>query len=116
MKLKDLRQKKKASQQDVANYLGISRQAYGHYETETREPDFETLLKLSEYFDVTVDYILRGTEKMPTQEGEREIGFDDFTYAMQNETKELTESDKDVLLTMARQLNNARKKRDGENS
>lgn len=38
---------------------------------------------------------------------------DDFTYAMQNETKELTDGDKELLLSLARQLNNARKNKDG---
>lgn len=53
-------------------------------------------------------------ENAPAQEGEREITFDDFTYAMQNESKDLTEMDKQILLSMAKQLNDARKKRNGE--
>lgn len=51
------------------------------------------------------------TKKAPTPDGEREITFDDFTYAMQNESKDLTEADKQILLSMARQLNDARKKK-----
>ena len=39
--------------------------------------------------------------------------FDNFTYAMHNESKALAESDKEVLLSMARQLNAARKEKDG---
>ena len=39
---------------------------------------------------------------------------DDFTYAMQNEAKELTEMDKQILLSMARQLNDARRKENGK--
>lgn len=58
--LRDIRNRRGVSQQDVATYLGISRQAYSNYETGAREPDFETLLKLGEYFDVTVDDILTG--------------------------------------------------------
>lgn len=58
--LKDIRKKRNVSQQIVADYLGISRQAYSNYETGAREPDFETLLKLGEYFEVTVDDILTG--------------------------------------------------------
>lgn len=44
------------TQQEVADYLGISRQAYSNYEAGKREPDFETLLKLGEYFGCSVDY------------------------------------------------------------
>ncbi|WP_105101308.1 helix-turn-helix domain-containing protein [Microbulbifer pacificus] len=59
-RLKMLRTKRGLKQQDVAEILGITRQAYGYYESESnkREPDLETLVKLSKYFDVTVDYLL----------------------------------------------------------
>ena len=76
----------------------------------------DRLAKIASYLDVTTDYLLTGeeTKKAPTQEGEREITFDDFTFAMQNESKDLTEADKQILLSMAKQLNDARKKRNGE--
>lgn len=76
----------------------------------------ETAQKIADYFSVSVDRVLNGpeTKKAPTSEGEREITFDDFTYAMQNESKDLTEADKQILLSMARQLNDARKKKNGE--
>ena len=53
-----LRKNKGVSQQSVADYLGISRQAYCNYETGKREAPYETLLQLSEYFETTVDEIL----------------------------------------------------------
>lgn len=76
----------------------------------------ETAQKIADYFSVSVDRVLNGpdTKKAPTQEDEREITFDDFTYAMQNESKELTDGDKQILLSLAKQLNDARKKRNGE--
>lgn len=43
-----IRKESHATQQEVADYLGISRQAYGNYESGKREPDYETLLKLGE--------------------------------------------------------------------
>ena len=64
--LKRLRLLKNDSQQDVAKFLGISRQAYSNYENGNRGPDTETLLKLAEYFNVTVDELLRGKENAPT--------------------------------------------------
>ena len=75
----------------------------------------DTLSKISAFFNISIDYLLGAEqkEKTPTSGGEREIGFDDFTYAMQNETKELTEEDKAILLSMARQLKIARDKRNG---
>lgn len=61
--LKELRNKKGVSQQIVADYLEITRQAYSNYESGNREPDNETLLKLAEFFETTVDALLRGKEK-----------------------------------------------------
>lgn len=58
--LRQLRNEKGVSQQVVADYLNITKQAYSLYELGKREPDFETLLKLGEYFDVSTDYILGG--------------------------------------------------------
>lgn len=69
-----------------------------------------TLKRIALYFGVSVEILLTGEEKSPAPEGEREIGFDDFTYAMQNEAKELTDEDKEILLSMARQLRAARGK------
>lgn len=67
------------TQQDVSDYLGISRQAYSNYESGKREPDFETLLKLGEYFDCSVDYLL-GNKNDPAQRGE--VSDDDIKFAL----------------------------------
>lgn len=70
--------------------------------------------KIASYFGVSVGYLLgQETENTPTQKGER-VEMDDFTYAMQNEAKELTDMDKQILLSMAKQLNDARKQKNGE--
>lgn len=70
--LRNFRLAKGVSQQTVADYLEITRQAYSNYESGNREPDFETLLKLGEFFNVSVDVLLRGPEpqKAPTPDGE----------------------------------------------
>ncbi len=59
--LKKLRQDRDLTQQHIAAYLGITRQAYSNYENGSRLPDIETLLKLGEYFQVSIDTLLRGT-------------------------------------------------------
>lgn len=61
-KLKELRKEKSLRQQDIANVLGITVSAYGNYELGQREPDLQTLKKLSEYFEVSVDYLIGNTE------------------------------------------------------
>lgn len=72
--IKNLRKQKSLSQQAIANYLQITRQAYSNYENGKREPDYETLLKLSEFFDVTVDYLTRGeTPTAPLTDPEQQL-------------------------------------------
>ena len=71
-----IRKESHATQQEVADYLGISRQAYGNYESGKREPDYETLLKLGEYFNCSIDYLLgssRGVRYPLLSEFERSL-------------------------------------------
>ncbi|NLP13696.1 MAG: helix-turn-helix transcriptional regulator [Clostridium sp.] len=56
--LKQLREENKLSQKDIANFLGITRQAVASYELAKREPDYDVLKKLADYFDVSIDYLL----------------------------------------------------------
>lgn len=62
MRLKELREAKGLSQTQLANELGISQQAYARYEKGDRKPKISTLIKLADYFDVSVDYLI-GHEK-----------------------------------------------------
>jgi HTH-type transcriptional regulator, competence development regulator len=59
-RLKNLRGK--TTQEDVAGRIGISRARYSHYENGRSEPDTETLNKLADYYDVSVDYLLGRTD------------------------------------------------------
>ena len=109
MMLKPLREAKNMTQQEIAEYLGVSRQAYNFYETGKRSPDYETLLKLGELFDVSVEYLLRGdiySGQLEKLNKPTEIGYDDFTYALLEETEKLTDEKKEALLNMARLLSN----------
>lgn len=63
-RLKQLRKNKKLLQRDVAAYLGVDRTTYVKYETGVSEPSMEILSRLSEFFDVSVDFLLgRTTER-----------------------------------------------------
>jgi transcriptional regulator with XRE-family HTH domain len=53
-----LRKSSGATQKEIADFLGISRQAYANYESGNREPDNNTLIKLASYFNISVDYLL----------------------------------------------------------
>lgn len=58
MKLKELRIKHKTKPEELAKLLCISIQAYYKYENGTNEPNIDNLLKLADYYNVTVDYLL----------------------------------------------------------
>ncbi|MFQ6367189.1 helix-turn-helix domain-containing protein [Lactococcus lactis] len=56
--LKKLRMKRKLSQKQIAEELKISQQQYSKWEGGIITPNAETLVRLADYFDVSVDYLL----------------------------------------------------------
>ena len=60
--LKEIRKKKNYNQLKVAMDLNISREALSHYENGKRSPDVEMLLLLSNYFNVSIHYLITGEE------------------------------------------------------
>lgn len=60
--LKEIRLKKKYTQQKVAMDLAISREALSYYENGKRSPDIQMLLLMSNYFDVSIHYLITGKE------------------------------------------------------
>ena len=60
--LKLIRKKRKFSQLKVALDLNISREALSHYENGRRSPDIEMLRKMSDYFNVSIDYLINGKD------------------------------------------------------
>jgi len=58
-----LRESHQMTQTELARRLGITRASLSHYETGRRVPDFDTLSKMADLFDVSVDYIIGRTEK-----------------------------------------------------
>ena len=56
-KLRELRISEKLTQQQLADELGIGRVNYTRYETNAVRPDFETLIKIADYYDISLDEI-----------------------------------------------------------
>ncbi len=63
--LKEIRKKKGYTQLKVAMDLSISREALSYYENGKRSPDIQMLLLLSEYFNVSIDYLITGKNFTP---------------------------------------------------
>ncbi len=62
-RLSQLRKQSKLKQGELAEIIGIARTTYGMYEQGQRQPDYETLEKLADYFEVTTDYLLGRSDK-----------------------------------------------------
>ena len=60
--LKSLRERFNLTQEDVANILKIDRKTYNHYETTEKIIPIKHLVTLSNYFDVSIDYLLGLTD------------------------------------------------------
>ena len=60
--LKLIRKRRNLNQLKVALDLNISREALSHYENGKRNPDLRMLRRMSEYFNVSIDYIINGRE------------------------------------------------------
>ena len=58
VRLKQLRQKHKLTQSELADILGLKPTAISNYESKRNEPSFDKLIALSRYFDVSCDYLL----------------------------------------------------------
>jgi Predicted transcriptional regulators len=72
-RLEKLRKERKLSQNDMAKFLGITRQGYGNYESGARRPDNETLQKLADFFEVSTDYLLGRTDDPKRPDSNNEI-------------------------------------------
>lgn len=62
MKLKHLRKQKGISQLKMAMDLDLNQNSISRYESGEREADYKTLIKIADYFDVSVDYLLGRTD------------------------------------------------------
>ena len=60
--LKIIRKQKNYNQLKVAMDLSISREALSHYENGKRSPDIDMLVLLSDYFNVSIHFLITGKE------------------------------------------------------
>lgn len=94
------------TQKEVACICGVSTSTVSTWSKGLNMPRMDKLERLAAHFKLPASSFIEAREPEP--------GFDDFTYAMQNEFQALSEADRQLLLSLARQLNDARRQRDGE--
>lgn len=91
----------------LAKELGFNPASITYWKKTGSSPKPEILEKIAAYFNVSTDYLLGNTdqkEKAPAKAEADDVTFDDFTYAMYHESRELDNEDKQALLNMARLL------------
>lgn len=90
------------TQEQLAKRLGISRSRIGMYETGNREPDFETLELIADFFNVDVDYLIGRTQKTTVIPESNGYYFDPETAALAQQLKD--NPDLRVLLDAGRDM------------
>ena len=101
VKLKEYRQKKGMTQEDVAAALGIPKKTYQNYEREVREADSRVLCAIADLYGVTLDELM-GRTTIPTGElyAEAESQQDELISIFQG----LNASGRALLLSIARDI------------
>lgn len=64
--IKHFREEKKISQSELAEKLNVTRQAVSNWECGKTEPDIETLHKISDIFEITIEELIYGTKRETT--------------------------------------------------
>jgi transcriptional regulator, XRE family len=110
--LKELRKSRKLLQKDLARYLQVAESTYSYWEQGKFEPDTETLKKLADYFNVSVDYLLGRTENNETTTTENLFKTKKVPESLSDDEQELLKQynlldshSKIALLELAKNLN-----------
>lgn len=69
-KITDLRKKNGWSQEELANQLGVSRQAVSKWESSSSIPDLDKIIRMSNIFEVSTDYLLKDSLEEPSDDRE----------------------------------------------
>lgn len=64
--LKHLREVHHITQEKLARHLKVTRSTVAGYETKGKQPDYEKLIKIAEFFNVSTDYLLTGFDNINT--------------------------------------------------
>lgn len=102
-RLKMLRSARGVLQKDIAALLGIDRTTYVKYEKGVSEPSIETLLKLADYFGVSVDFLL-GREDEDTKKEIAALSDDDLNLEIIKLLTELSPETREMALQILQTL------------
>jgi transcriptional regulator with XRE-family HTH domain len=102
-----LRKNKGLTQDDVADYLKLSKTAYFRYENDKAEPNIETLIKLADLYNVTIDQLVGRESKIESTELKdilikKQVGVE-IKEVLKESIKELVEDNEEKLKALVLQ-------------
>ncbi len=100
-KIQTLRKQRGMSQEQLAEALGVSRQAVSKWEAEQSVPDIDKIISICDYFGVTTDYILRDAELPKTEQQPEPIQQNTYNISENNGNEENAEKQQKSALLLA---------------
>lgn len=99
-RIKFLREEHSWSQSELAKRMNCAPSSIAMYEKEIRKPSLEVLIKLSEIFDCSIDYLLAKTDVRK----QGKIKLDDIDIAFASGVKGLNDENKETLINIMESL------------
>lgn len=93
-----LRNKKNKTRKEAAQEMGILYSTLSNYETNQRQPDFDTLIQISKYYNKSIDFLLGVVKEEPSE----------HKIIAAHATKDLTEEEQNKLIEYAKFLKSQR--------
>ncbi len=102
-RIKELRKRKHWTQDELAHRLEVAPSSVGSYERGSRQPSIENLIRMSKYFNVSLDYLLCQTDDERTLQNFKKEDSKDLKDFLRDQSVmftglELSEQDKDKIL------------------
>ncbi|QTL96777.1 helix-turn-helix domain-containing protein [Iocasia frigidifontis] len=118
-KIKKLRNEENISQRKLAKFLNLSPSTIAMYEIGERKPDIDTLQKIADYFNISVDYLLGRTnerapaDKLILKDKNTNVEIKELLnrFNVHLDGEFLTEEDKESVITLLQMLRNRNKKK-----
>ena len=102
--LKLLRNRRCISQQALAAAVGVSQQSINKYENHNIEPDTNTLMKLADFFETSVDYLIGHTDIDHTIEAVSPYDLNQDEMELIDNYRSLSKNQRDLLSMIAKRL------------
>lgn len=100
-RLKEIREDNDYSRKDLAAAINVSTAAISNYENGNREPDLITLMQISEYLNVSVDYLIGQTDvNVPPQDMKKTFYKDVSTGQLLNKLVNLNPKSRRLLIEL----------------